>query len=561
MENKNNIDWNVNLNYITKDDLKTIYDFIPDADQTTIDNTKTDFTIMAIAISSERINSITGNLIEQTGFNNLNETQQLLVKRATARMTIYYLTDGMAFIRSSVSISGNGLSSSISPPSEPDYVLMEVYNLLQQANLYTPRKALNNIINCNNNDFNTPSIWDESDNRVITWDSGNKTFLQKIGIIADKGIKINDVSDTIPKIKISTTSEAIIPNYDSPNKTIDITYDKEKDIVNIDINNKIIENRIFNNKDDKDNTTRLVNEIIKTNVGGKTLIYRNNPNVTDDKDIPDKKYVDNEIIKIKDLIKKLVVWKTIGERIDDRTWSNFSPSLNALYRVFLISETSVPLQNGYKEVIFFTSAQAIGTGTRRITTRKIGNSDANLNMIYDNTKWTLKLDGGDTGGAIYRLEELKADDLYEIKSNTLDIKVPEIVDIEKPIKIDSKTLLTKEIRENEWEINLKESPTPTPYPKWKDVAISLSGNSISSYQLKSNTFYKIFYDLNPFSTSTFGKTPTQTIEIFWQPQTSSNWVCFLPSLKRISYINIVNNKLIRLITDQGYLWKLQELQE
>ncbi len=153
MENKNNIDWNVNLNYITKDDLKTIYGFIPDADQTTTDNTKTDFTIMAIAISSERINTITGNLIEQTGFNNLNDTQKQLVKRATARMTIYYLTDGMAFIRSSVSISGNGLSSSISPPSEPDYVLMEVYNLLQQANLHTPRKAINNPISCNTDNF------------------------------------------------------------------------------------------------------------------------------------------------------------------------------------------------------------------------------------------------------------------------------------------------------------------------------------------------------------------------------------------------------------------------
>ncbi|WP_342217465.1 hypothetical protein [Spiroplasma endosymbiont of Amphimallon solstitiale] len=177
MENKNNIDWNVNLNYITKDDLKTIYGFIPDADQTTTDNTKTDFTIMAIAISSERINTITGNQIEVIGFKNLNETQQQLVKRATARMTIYYLTDGMAFIRSSVSISGNGLSSSISPPSEPDYVLMEVYNLLQQANLHTPRKAINNSISCNTDNFNTASIFDESDTRVITWDSGNKTFL------------------------------------------------------------------------------------------------------------------------------------------------------------------------------------------------------------------------------------------------------------------------------------------------------------------------------------------------------------------------------------------------
>ncbi|WP_395473568.1 hypothetical protein [Spiroplasma endosymbiont of Nomada rufipes] len=237
MENKNNIDWNVNLNYITKDDLKTIYGFIPDADQTTIDNTKTDFTIMSIAISSERINTITGNQIEVIGFKNLNETQQTLVKRATARMTIYYLTDGMAFIISSVSISGNGLSSSISPPSEPDYVLMEVYNLLQQANLHTPRKAINNPISCNTDNFNTPSIFDESDRRVITWDSGNKTFLQKIGLIAGTGIKIDDVSDTIPKLKIHVDSNIDSLwqiNKDNPN------FINSKDDKGIDVNGKRI---------------------------------------------------------------------------------------------------------------------------------------------------------------------------------------------------------------------------------------------------------------------------------------------------------------------------------
>ncbi|WP_338960935.1 MULTISPECIES: hypothetical protein [unclassified Spiroplasma] len=237
MENKNNIDWNVNLNYITKDDLKTIYGFIPDADQTTTDNTKTDFTIMAIAISSERINTITGNQIEVIGFKNLNETQQQLVKRATARMTIYYLTDGMAFIRSSVSISGNGLSSSISSPSEPDYVLMEVYNLLQQANLHTPRKAINNSISCNTDNFNTPSIFDESDRRVITWDSGNKTFLQKMGIIEGTGIKIDDVSDTIPKLKIHVDSNIDSlweVNNENPN------FIKLKDYKGIDVNGKRI---------------------------------------------------------------------------------------------------------------------------------------------------------------------------------------------------------------------------------------------------------------------------------------------------------------------------------
>lgn len=194
-----------NLNYIIKGDLKNLYGFVPDEDQTTTEENKTDLTIMAIAISSERVNSICGNLIEETGFDNLNESQKNLVKRATARMTIYYLHEGMSYLRASVSVSGNGLSSSVSPPNEPDYVLTEVYNLLQQANLHTPRKAINTNISYNNNDFNTVSIFDESDCKVISWGSANKTFLQKKAIIQGENIKIEDVSDTIPKIKISAT--------------------------------------------------------------------------------------------------------------------------------------------------------------------------------------------------------------------------------------------------------------------------------------------------------------------------------------------------------------------
>lgn len=426
MENKNNIDWNVNLNYITKDDLKTIYGFIPDADQTTTDNTKTDFTIMAIAISSERINTITGNQIEVIGFKNLNETQQTLVKRATARMTIYYLTDGMAFIRSSVSISGNGLSSSISPPSEPDYVLMEVYNLLQQANLHTPRKAINNPISCNTDNFNTPNIFDESDRRVITWDSGNKTFLRKEGLIAGTGIKIDDVSDTIPKLKIHVDSNIDSlweVNIDNPNfikpkddKGIDVNgrriidvgtptflsdattkvyvdnlLDKKQDKLTagegIAIENNVIsttkseeslweydpnspnilqpkikgdvkplitsnntrivdiadptqpqdavnkryvdnlENRIFNNSTDKDNTTRLVTEVVR--FGSATLTYKNSPNITIDNDIPNKKYVDEKIKNI-NIVSN---WKEVGTKININH-IQYDFKANTKYRIY-----------------------------------------------------------------------------------------------------------------------------------------------------------------------------------------------------------------------------------
>ncbi|WP_339047607.1 hypothetical protein [Spiroplasma endosymbiont of Colias croceus] len=74
-----------------------------------------------------------------------------------------------------------------------------------------------------------------------------------------------------------------------------IKIDEKTNTISATGGSSVDENRIFNNKDDKVSTTRLVNEIIKTNVGGKTLIYRNNPVITDDLDIPNKKYIDDKI--------------------------------------------------------------------------------------------------------------------------------------------------------------------------------------------------------------------------------------------------------------------------
>lgn len=200
---------NNSFKYINQDDLKNLYGYVPDKDSLPSDVNQTDFVAMAIAISSERVNSICGNSIEQVGFSNLNDTQQKLVKRATARLTIYYIHEGMSFLRASVSISGNGLSESISPPAEPDYILNEVFFLLQQSGLYIIRKAFQNDRPkyCEKNNleyFNQLNIYDESDCRVVNWDSGNKTFLQKIGLIAGDNIILQDVSDTIPKVKINS---------------------------------------------------------------------------------------------------------------------------------------------------------------------------------------------------------------------------------------------------------------------------------------------------------------------------------------------------------------------
>ncbi|WP_342260535.1 hypothetical protein [Spiroplasma endosymbiont of Notiophilus biguttatus] len=466
MENKNNIDWNVNLNYITKDDLKTIYGFIPDADQTTTDNTKTDFTIMAIAISSERINTITGNQIEVIGFKNLNETQQQLVKRATARMTIYYLTDGMAFIRSSVSISGNGLSSSISPPSEPDYVLMEVYNLLQQANLHTPRKAINNSISCNTDNFNTPSIFDESDTRLITWDSGNKTFLQKMGIIAGTGITIQDVSDTIPKLKLNVDA-----NIDSlwETTTDNPNFIKPKDdkrIIDVgtptfltDATNKEYVDELLDKKQDKltfnnqfknqNNTISLDTEIVFNNLSipnvnttSKTVNGAINEN---------KNNIDKKQDKINDLENKIFKDKEQKE--------NFIELLtNAFY-----------LANS-----LFDENEFYGTNTKELGNKIHLNTDGIVTILKNKN-----------------IPELETTD------KTIISAINELNKRTKRLKIDSKTLLTNEIRENEWEINLKENPTPSPsIPKWKDVGTRENNkwdNWQITYDFQENKRYRVYF--------------------------------------------------------------------
>ncbi|WP_342266470.1 hypothetical protein [Spiroplasma endosymbiont of Villa modesta] len=580
MENKNNIDWNVNLNYITKDDLKTIYGFIPDADQTTTDNTKTDFTIMAIAISSERINTITGNLIEQTGFNNLNETQKQLTKRATARMTIYYLTVGMAFIRSSVSISGNGLSSSISPPSEPDYVLMEVYNLLQQANLHTPRKAINNPISCNTDNFNTPSIFDESDTKLITWDSGNKTFLQKMSLIEGTGIKIDNVSDTIPKLKIHVDSNIdSLWEVDKDN----INFVKLKDDKGIIANNKriidvgtptfetdatnkeYVDNKIpdltnyykksvfmkgyFTYKDDRDqlwindssNSSLAISLLLNNTYGrlettNKTIVGAINENKTN---IDKKQDKEN--------------WKIIGKSINNRKYGDFNLAFNTLYRVIITWESPPFHQVNTRITVEFKTGNYLGGihGSKIFLTKGLINNEEGILylQLLDINKWQLILEGGNEKYAnIFSLEELQ---------NTVK------VDIIQPIKITSHTLKINELKNNEINIELPNTPTPSPsIPQWKEVGTKVNINHIK-YTFKSNTKYKIYYNFESQSSNKkfafmskeflYGELNTDVQTLYWDKVND-----------RIIISLQMQNDTIAIVSDPtryGQLLKLEELQE
>ncbi len=577
MENKNNIDWNVNLNYITKDDLKTIYGFIPDADQTTTDNTKTDFTIMAIAISSERINTITGNLIEQTGFDNLNTTQKQLVKRATARMTIYYLTVGMAFIRSSVSISGNGLSSSISPPSEPDYVLMEVYNLLQQANLHTPRKAINNPISCNTDNFNTPSIFDESDTKLITWDSGNKTFLQKMSLIEGTGIKIDNVSDTIPKLKIHVDSNIdSLWEVDKDN----INFVKLKDDKGIIANNKriidvgtptfetdatnkeYVDNKIpdltnyykksvfmkgyFTYKDDRDqlwindsSNSSLAISLLLNNTYGR--LETNNKNIVG---------AINEINKKQDKEN----WKIIGKSINNRKYGDFNLAFNTLYRVIITWESPPFHQVNTRITVEFKTGNYLGGnhGIKIFLTKGLINNEEGILylQLLDINKWQLILEGGNEKYAnIFSLEELQ---------NTVK------VDVTPKLKINSRSLETNEIEENYWDIELPNTPTPSPsIPQWKEVGTKKDNKTIQFNFIK-NKIYRIYYNY----CATNDKTEYSWIykEFIYSGNNNTEYLdSFIYTDGSYTWLQVNQNSIFMTTVPYpftfGQLLKLEELQE
>ncbi len=240
-------------------------------------------------------------------------------------------------------------------------------------------------------------------------------------------------------------------------------------------------------------------------------------------------------------------WTIIGKSISNREYGDFQLGFYKLYRTYITWEKPPFNQVTTKIKVEFKTGGFLGgyNDTFFLTIGKIENEEVTLSLKVINHNFSLIMTGGNQKyGNIFSLEELQ---------NTVK------VNIIKPFKINSKSLKTNEIDENNWDIELKENPpTPCPCPKWKDVAISL-GTTIS-YKLKPNTYYKIFYDLNNVSNSNMGKYPMQTIEIFWQETSLSYWVCFLPSLRRTSSINIANNNFIKLITDQGYLWKLQELQ-
>ncbi|WP_342275915.1 hypothetical protein [Spiroplasma endosymbiont of Nebria brevicollis] len=310
------------------------------------------------------------------------------------------------------------------------------------------------------------------------------------------------------------------------------------DNITIDENNKISatggssvdENRIFDNKDDKDTTTNLINNVIKK--GNITLTYRNNPFVTDDLDIPHKKYVDDKINEL-----NFIKWKSVGTISNENDNIAFNFKLNTLYRVSY--SWAYLKSNGSSKYLIFMWRGAPA--------------------ILDST--------------------FQAENNQKVVTNYVDLGVTSAMIYLKKYNYQTGFLLSLEEAENTNTKNYSEQilpitppipPTPCPCPKWKEVGTRQTKDRIL-YTFIVGKKYRVTYmwygDTQPISysiTKEFDKLVSNKIDcIYTIDSYVRNWNVVK---NRIELFKLeVNNICIRINNAGGITYgnilKLEELQE
>ncbi|WP_458258317.1 hypothetical protein [Spiroplasma endosymbiont of Dactylopius coccus] len=277
------------------------------------------------------------------------------------------------------------------------------------------------------------------------------------------------------------------------------------DNIKIDENNKISaaggssvdENRIFDDEEQKKVSLHFTNDIAIA--GKQTFTYIKSPYLTDKNDIPNKKYIDDEIINFS---------------------SNLKDYLYALYLKYIPRWEEVGKINTHEKEIKYDLIKNklykinYGWGNEKasnpvITKTFIWRGAGNVLDSNNDTQLIVRGDGvliSDNNGFLIKLYEDQRNEekTYLLSSKTLEIKSPKIINIEKPIKINSYSLETNEIRENEWDIELKNAPSPN-IPQWKEVGEVITDKNNNNqnyikYIFKDKTHYRIYISYGDYTT-------------------------------------------------------------
>ncbi|WP_342266596.1 hypothetical protein [Spiroplasma endosymbiont of Villa modesta] len=282
----------------------------------------------------------------------------------------------------------------------------------------------------------------------------------------------------------------------------------------------------------------------------------------------------NIVSAINEINKKQVKenWKVIGKSINNRKYGDFNLAFNTLYRVIITWESPPFHQVNTRITVEFKTGNYLGGnhGIKIFLTKGlINNEECILYLqLLDINKWQLILEGGNEKYAnIFSLEELQ---------NTVK------VDIIQPIKITSHTLKINELKNNEINIELPNTPTPSPSgSNWKEVGILTSDKKQIGYELIPNKLYKLTYNNTGNKEPYYSYAPK--LEILFRPQPLpyqlpfSPTICYLFGTIKfnygitgvITYQHVPNDtksrKIVGITASDIYntsaLYKLEELQE
>lgn len=324
--------------------------------------------------------------------------------------------------------------------------------------------------------------------------------------------------------------------------------------------NKTITGAINEVKTDNDEQNLYISQI-KTKVTNVENILVLKQNIKDDKLETNSKTITGAINELKTNIDKLniIKWKNVGSfEPNSNIKINYNFKINTLYKI------SYSWSENNKGAIKYLIFKYMGETTILDTYNYPDELNKFCHLIVSKLNDISMIKVSTNIGKLILLEEEIKENTYQIISNTLDIILPNIINIDKPIKINSKSLETNEIEENCWDIELKDNPKPTPCPcpKWKEVAVTTDLVTIT-YQFKQNTFYRVFYNGRTRDLITNIGKGTHEIKEFYYQDNENTFISGIFSMMLTTMPMYIKNNGVSLYAGTPWcnLWKLQELQE
>lgn len=404
--------------------------------------------------------------------------------------------------------------------------------------------------------------------------------------LLDKKQNINDDS-------LQTKEKQIVTAINENKTNIDKKQDKIDDL----------ENKIFNNKEDKDNATNLVNSVIK--VGVTKTTYYNDPVVTDDLDIPNKKYIDDKLLLKQN---KLIAGENIT--IDENNKISVTGGGIDPNKYYTKPEVDEKIEDVKSQFPFAFQINAIGAEIPNLKTtdktivgainennekinslniikwKSVGNKESEIKITYAfkiNTLYRIAYswNQNETGaikflifkymGQTTVLDEYILDvNKIKVLTNFIHLVVSQTGNISlirvsnnnigRLVSLEESDFTFKNYSEQF--LPITPPPIPCPCPNWKEVGIKININHIG-YSFQTNKKYRIYYNFEwQYSKANFsfmykefiyGKLNREIQTLTWNKVNDKTMVSLQMDKSTIWIISEP--------TLYGQLLKLEELQE